>query len=444
MADISKITLPNNTTYNIKDATARSDLSGKQDTITASGILQGDGSGTITGLSSATASTISIDTTPTEDSNNLVTSGGVYAAIGSSGGGTVSSVGVSNATNGGLTVSGSPITGSGTITVGHTNVLTSAQTTQAVYPIKIDKNGHISAYGSAATIPSAADASPLMDGTAAVGTSTDYAREDHVHPTDTSRQAKITASGILKGDGNGGVTAATAGTDYIASSPITNGTGTSSAILINSTNPNTASGDGAVALGSDSVASGLASFATGAKVSGQSAGPQASGAASIAFGGSTVASGNYSLAIGNKSQATKAYAFAGGLQALADGSASFAYGQSSTAAGSLSVAIGDNVTATASRSAAFGSYNEAAGRSQFVVGQYNLVDTDDGTNYIDYGTGTKKYVFMVGNGTATDARSNAMTVDWNGNEVIGGDFTVHNKVKLQYNSTTQALDFIFI
>ena len=35
--------------------------------------------------------------------------------------------------------------------------------------------------------PSPADAAPLMDGTAAVGTSTDYAREDHVHPTDTSR-----------------------------------------------------------------------------------------------------------------------------------------------------------------------------------------------------------------------------------------------------------------
>ena len=32
-----------------------------------------------------------------------------------------------------------------------------------------------------------ATATPLMDGTAAVGTATKYAREDHVHPTDTSR-----------------------------------------------------------------------------------------------------------------------------------------------------------------------------------------------------------------------------------------------------------------
>lgn len=67
--------------------------------------------------------------------------------------GTVTSVGLSNATNGGLTISGGPITSSGSITVGHTNVLTSAQTTSAVYPITIDKNGHIASYGSAVTIP---------------------------------------------------------------------------------------------------------------------------------------------------------------------------------------------------------------------------------------------------------------------------------------------------
>lgn len=39
-------------------------------------------------------------------------------------------------------------------------------------------------------------ASPKMDGTAAVGTATKYAREDHVHPTDTSRAA---ASAVVPG-----------------------------------------------------------------------------------------------------------------------------------------------------------------------------------------------------------------------------------------------------
>ena len=63
-------------------------------------------------------------------------------------------------------------------------------------------------------IPVATTTSPKMDGTAAVGSETKWAKGDHVHPTDTSRQAKITASGILKGNGSGGVSAAVAGTDY--------------------------------------------------------------------------------------------------------------------------------------------------------------------------------------------------------------------------------------
>ena len=63
--------------------------------------------------------------------------------------GTVTSIGVENAENGGLTVDNSPITTSGTISVGHTNVLANAQTTSGIYPIKIDKNGHISEYGTA-------------------------------------------------------------------------------------------------------------------------------------------------------------------------------------------------------------------------------------------------------------------------------------------------------
>lgn len=70
--------------------------------------------------------------------------------------------------------------------------------------------------------PSPSDANPLMDGTAAPGTSMTYSRSDHVHPADTNMQDKITANGILKGDGLGGVSAATAGTDYQA--PLTAGT----------------------------------------------------------------------------------------------------------------------------------------------------------------------------------------------------------------------------
>lgn len=49
-----------------------------------------------------------------------------------------------------------------------------------------------------------ATATPLMDGTAAVGSSTKYARENHVHPTDTSRaQTNHASTATTYGAGNG-------------------------------------------------------------------------------------------------------------------------------------------------------------------------------------------------------------------------------------------------
>ena len=60
----------------------------------------------------------------------------------------------------------------------------------------------------------ASTGTPQMDGTASRGSESTYARSDHIHPANTNKQDKITASGILKGDGSGGVSAATKGTDF--------------------------------------------------------------------------------------------------------------------------------------------------------------------------------------------------------------------------------------
>lgn len=94
--------------------------------------------------------------------------------------------------------------------------------------LKGDGSGGVTAaasgtdYALPSAIPTASTTNPSMDGTASYGSGTSYARSNHVHPTDTSRQAKITASGLLKGDGSGGVSAAIAGTDY--QTPLTAGT----------------------------------------------------------------------------------------------------------------------------------------------------------------------------------------------------------------------------
>ena len=49
-------------------------------------------------------------------------------------------------------------------------------------------------------IPDPSDAAPQMDGTAAAGVSTDYARADHVHPSDTSKQDAATTGTLTFND----------------------------------------------------------------------------------------------------------------------------------------------------------------------------------------------------------------------------------------------------
>ena len=48
------------------------------------------------------------------------------------------------------------------------------------------------------TVPGASSTTPSMDGTAAIGTATTYARANHVHPTDTSRQATLVSGTNIK------------------------------------------------------------------------------------------------------------------------------------------------------------------------------------------------------------------------------------------------------
>lgn len=111
------------------------------------------------------------------------------------GGGTVTSVAVSNDTDGGLSVSGSPITSAGTITIGHSNVLDSAQTTSGLYPIKIDKNGHITEYGTAVgVVSSSADGLAPAFSNANKDTSTDIANTDYLYDATTGKYQKLPAT----------------------------------------------------------------------------------------------------------------------------------------------------------------------------------------------------------------------------------------------------------
>ena len=63
----------------------------------------------------------------------------------------------------------------------------------------------------------------------------------------------------------------------------------------------------------------------------------------------------------------------------------------------------------ASFTVAMGNCTVANGTDQFVQGKYNVKDTGS------------KYAHIIGNGTSDTARSNAHTVDWNGNAWFAGD-----------------------
>lgn len=70
-------------------------------------------------------------------------------------------------------------------------------------PTKTSDLTNDSGFITSADVPEGASAStaiPLMDGTAAVGSSTAFARGDHVHPSDTSKVDKVTGKGLSTND----------------------------------------------------------------------------------------------------------------------------------------------------------------------------------------------------------------------------------------------------
>ena len=154
---------------------------------------------------------------------------------------------------------------------------------------------------------------------------------------------------------------------------------------------NTASGDGAHAEGSG----GVRATGTGSHAEGQ--GNVASGVNAHAEGGGTTASAIYSHAEGSGTSAS-------GQNSHAEGSGTVASGNSAHAEGGSSVASGDSAHAE-------GNYTIAASSYQHVQGKCNVADANN------------TYAFIIGNGTADNARHNAFAIDWNGNIYVNNSAT---------------------
>ena len=221
----------------------------------------------------------------------------------------------------------------------------------------------------------------------------------------------------------------------------------------------TASAYGAHAEGGSSNASGNNSHAEGS-------GTRASGANSHAEGGSSLASAQNAHAEGGATTASHSGAHAEGASSLACGSPSHAEGAGTIASGSCAHAEGLSSVASGTNSHAEGYNTIAIGANEHTSGIYNIADSASAwiaeTSYevgdlisieqpFTDGSGESRtrtviyrcktansdsdftvskweeygqYLFVIGNGTSNNARSNAASIDWDGNERLKGDLYV--------------------
>lgn len=164
-------------------------------------------------------------------------------------------------------------------------------------------------------------------------------------------------------------------------------------------------GDQSHVEGNETMASGNCSHAEGYNTT-------ASGNYSHAEGSLTKASSSYSHAEGSSTKASSSYSHAEGFETLVQGQAGHAEGGSTKAMGYYSHAEGQATVCYGHGSHAEGTYTQANADGQHAQGKYNIIDT------------AKQYAHIVGNGTADDARSNAHTLDWNGNSWFAGEVYV--------------------
>jgi hypothetical protein len=172
----------------------------------------------------------------------------------------------------------------------------------------------------------------------------------------------------------------------------------------------------------DDVNIGNSSFATGYNT-------KASGVSSIAMGRYDTASGDHSIALGFANTASGVVSLAMGIGSIASGYSSTSIGQNTTASGDYCTAMGQytiasgynssamgwNSIASGNVSTAMGVFTKSKSYGGFVTGPYN-----DSTNAASQTLpNSLNRLFQIGNGTADNARSNAMTVLQNGNIGIG-------------------------
>lgn len=178
--------------------------------LTVRGTLTGNLSGNATSATSATSATTATKATQDESGNNIKASYGASLDIS------------------GTTLSLKNKNGTALNSVTIPSELPSVTSSDDGKVLTVVSGAWEAATGGGGSSPSPATANPLMDGTAAVGTSAKYAREDHVHPSDTNKQDAISDLTTIRSNATDGETAYTRSTNkvlYYTSVAVSAGTG---------------------------------------------------------------------------------------------------------------------------------------------------------------------------------------------------------------------------
>jgi hypothetical protein len=175
---------------------------------------------------------------------------------------------------------------------------------------------------------------------------------------------------------------------------------------------NIAVGQWSIAEGSGTVAKGRASHAEGAMTQALADGTHTEGYGTKATGYYSHAEGEMTVVTSYASHAEGSYCTmpdGSKRYTTASGYASHSEGGGCHTTGSCAHAEGLGSLASGNQAHVEGRYTIAAGSAQHVEGVANIEDTNN------------QYIHIAGNGTLPTDRSNAYTLDWNGNGEYAGD-----------------------
>lgn len=168
-----------------------------------------------------------------------------------------------------------------------------------------------------------------------------------------------------------------------------------------------------------SIASGLNSHAEGFETA-------AIGDESHAEGYDTEAHGKTSHAEGRETIAREEASHAEGYKTISACEYSHAEGYATKARRAMAHTEGCYTIADGVGAHAEGNTTIAGSDYQHVQGRYNIADYNN------------KYAMIIGNGTGSSRRANALTVDWNGNQTIAGELYIKNSSQPLIKCLTQS------